>query len=64
MQPAATVEEFKQQTVRKLEHVRCPQHREAPRLKFHGLTLREVSIQMSGCCAQLLELANRAIAER
>jgi len=26
--------------------------------------LRDVTIQMSGCCAKLLELANRAIAER
>lgn len=64
MQPAGTVEEFKQQTARKVAHVRCPEHREAPRLKFHGRTLREVSVRMSGCCAKLLEIANRAIAER
>ena len=64
MQPAATVEQFKEQTACKLEHVRCPQHRQPPRLKFQGMTLRDVSVQMSGCCAKLLELANRAIAER
>ena len=59
-----SVEEFKQSTVRKVEAVRCPDHRQPPRLKFSGTTLRDVTIQMSGCCAKLLELANRAIAER
>ena len=64
MQVAGSVEEFKTQTVQKLRDVRCPDHRQPPRLKFQGATLREVSIQMSGCCGKLLELANRAIAER
>jgi len=59
-----SVEEFKKHTARKLETVRCPDHRQAPRLKFNGTTLRDVSIQMSGCCSKLLELANKAIAER
>jgi hypothetical protein len=58
------VQEFKQRTERKLRDVRCPDHRQAPRIKFHGSTLREVTVQMSGCCAKLIELANRAIAER
>jgi hypothetical protein len=64
MQPAAAVEQFKRDTARKLEHVRCPEHRQPPRLRFHGRTLRDISIQMSGCCSRLLELANRAIAAR
>ena len=59
-----SVEEFKQNTARKLEDVRCPDHRQPPRLKFRGDTLRDVTIQMSGCCAKLLELANKAIAGR
>ena len=58
------VQEFKQRTERKLRDVICPDHRQAPRIKFQGATLREVTIQMSGCCAKLIELANRAIAER
>ncbi len=58
------VEEFKQRTTLKLRDVICPDHRQAPRIKFQGATLREVSIQMSGCCAKLIDLANRAIAER
>jgi hypothetical protein len=57
------VQEFKQRTERKLRDVICPDHRQAPRIKFQGATLREVTIQMSGCCAKLIELANRAIAE-
>ena len=59
-----SVDEFKVQTARKLEDIRCPDHRQPPRLKFHGATLRDVTIQMSGCCAKLLEIANRAIANR
>jgi hypothetical protein len=64
MQPSSTVEEFKEQTAQKLRGVRCPEHRQPPRLHFRGSTLRDVTIQMSGCCAKLLDLANRAIAER
>jgi len=59
-----SVEEFKKYTARKLEAVRCPDHRQPPRIKFQGATLRDVTIQMSGCCSKLLELANKAIADR
>jgi hypothetical protein len=59
-----SVQEFKENTARKLEAVRCPDHRQPPRIQFRGSTLRDVTIQMSGCCEKLLELANRAIAER
>lgn len=58
------VQEFKQHTEDKLRDLRCPRHHQAPRLKFHGSSLQEMTIQMSGCCKQLIELANRAIAER
>ena len=64
MSPAVSIDEFKQNTARKLETVRCPDHRQPPRLKFHGATLRDVTIQMSGCCSKLLDLANKAIADR
>ena len=59
-----SVEEFKKNTARKLAAIRCPQHRQPARLKFTGKTLRDVNIQMSGCCAKLLDLANKAIADR
>jgi hypothetical protein len=64
MSPTCSIDEFKQNTARKLEAIRCPDHRQPPRLKFQGTSLRDVTIQMSGCCSKLLELANRAIAER
>jgi len=64
MLPTYSIDEFKKNTARKLETVRCPDHRQAPRLKFHGATLRDVTVQMSGCCSKLLELANKAIAVR
>ncbi len=58
------VQEFKQRTEDKLRGIRCPDHRQPPRLKFRGSTLRDVSIQMSGCCDKLIKMANRAIAQR
>jgi hypothetical protein len=58
------VEEFKEHTARKLREVRCPDHRQAPRLRFHGASLREISIQLSGCCEKLIAIANEKIAGR
>jgi hypothetical protein len=64
MSPQVSIDEFKENTARKLEAVRCPDHRQPPRIQFRGSSLRDVTIQMSGCCAKLLELANKAIADR
>ena len=58
------VEEFKRQTWRKLQDVRCPDHHQTPRVQFRGATLREVSIQMKSCCHKLAALANLKIAGR
>jgi hypothetical protein len=59
-----SVREFKENTERKLNGLRCPDHDRAPRLQFHGTTLRDITIQLSGCCGKLIEMANKAIAER
>ncbi|HEY4360414.1 MAG TPA: hypothetical protein VGN17_05580 [Bryobacteraceae bacterium] len=66
MLPAATdpVQQFRESTQRKLRDVRCPDHRQPPRIKFQGSTLRDVTIQMTACCNKLAGLANRAIANR
>jgi len=58
-----TIEEFKRRTLNKLHDIRCPDHKQAPRLSFRGATLRDVSIQMSACCEKLATLANEKIAE-
>lgn len=58
------VDEFKEQTREKLRDVRCPDHKQSPRLKFHGATLRDVTIEMSACCEKLAALANQKIAGR
>ncbi len=55
------VERFKQATGDKLRDVRCPEHRQAPRLRFHGSSLRDIGISLSGCCPKLMELANLRI---
>jgi 5'-3' exonuclease len=56
------VERFKQSTEDKLRDVRCPEHNQPPRLRFQGNTLRDISISLSGCCANLMEIANARIA--
>jgi hypothetical protein len=56
------VERFKQSTREKLRGVRCPEHHQPPRLHFHGISLNEITISLSGCCARLMELANVQIA--
>lgn len=55
------VERFKQATGDKLRDVRCPEHRQAPRLRFQGNSLRDISISVSGCCQKLMDLANQRI---
>jgi hypothetical protein len=59
---SARVEQFKQATKEKLRGVRCPDHRQPPRLHFQGVSLRDITISMSGCCEKLMELANARIA--
>ncbi|MEQ1947069.1 MAG: hypothetical protein ABL995_07760 [Bryobacteraceae bacterium] len=56
------VGEFKERTMQKVRDVVCPVHRQAPRVKFHGNTLRDVSIRMSACCNTLMAIANQKIA--
>jgi hypothetical protein len=56
------VEQFKQSTKDKLRGVRCPDHHQPPRLQFQGVSLREITISISGCCDRLMELANARIA--
>jgi hypothetical protein len=55
------VEQFKQVTEEKLRDVRCPDHHQPPRLRFHGRSLRDISISLSGCCSKLMEIANARI---
>jgi hypothetical protein len=55
------VERFKQATEEKLRDVRCPEHRQAPRLRFQGTSLRDISISISGCCQKVMDLANSAV---
>jgi hypothetical protein len=57
------LDEFKRRTARKLEGVHCPDHRQPPRLKFRGASLRDVTVELSACCGKLMEIANRAIAQ-
>jgi len=55
------VERFKQTTEDKLRDVRCPDHRQAPRVRFHGSSLRDITISLTGCCSKLMEIANARI---
>jgi hypothetical protein len=55
------VERFKQATEDKLRNVRCPDHHRPPRLRFHGSSLRDITISLSGCCSKIMDLANARI---
>jgi len=59
---SARLEQFKQSTKDKLRGVRCPDHHQPPRLHFQGVSLRDITISLSGCCEKLMELANARIA--
>jgi hypothetical protein len=60
--PESAVEQFKTRTLEKLRAVRCPLHKQQPRLRFEGETLKDVRVSMSACCERLIKLANKAIA--
>ena len=60
--PSEALEDFKRHTLDKLDGLRCPLHRQAPRVQFRGATLQTVTIRMSGCCEALIALANQKIA--
>ena len=55
------VERFKQATEEKLRDVRCPEHQQPPRIRFHGSSLRDITISLSGCCSKLMVIANARI---
>lgn len=56
------IDEFKQSTLGKLNGLRCPKHRQFPRVDFLGNTLQTMTIRMSGCCDALIAIANQKIA--
>jgi len=56
-------QEVKERTASKLGNLRCPVHGQSPRLRIQGSSLRDVTIQMSGCCDELIGLANRKISQ-
>jgi hypothetical protein len=57
----ARVERFKQATEEKLRDVRCPEHHQAPRVRFNGTSLQEINVSLSGCCSKLMDIANAKI---
>lgn len=54
--------QFKVDTQRKLQGVYCPEHHKPPRLQFHGHSLQDATLSLSGCCDKLMAIANEAIA--
>jgi hypothetical protein len=57
----ASVHEFKRATERKLRDVYCPDHRQRPRVKVTGASVRDATVSLTGCCDKLMTLANQAI---
>jgi hypothetical protein len=59
-----SLDEFRRATEEKLREVRCPEHRQRPRVRVTGASIRDAELSLSGCCDRLMALANRAIASR
>ena len=59
---ADRVREFQQRTLAKVSELKCPIHKESPKVQFNGHDLRDMTITMRGCCNRLLATANKAIA--
>jgi hypothetical protein len=57
-----SVSEFKRAAEDKLRDVFCPDHRQRPRVRVSGSSMRDAQLSLSGCCDKLMALANQAIA--
>ncbi len=58
----ASIYDFRRATEEKLRDVFCPEHRQRPRVRVIGTSIRDAKLTMSGCCDRLMALANQAIA--
>ncbi len=58
----ASIHDFRRATEEKLREVLCPEHRQRPRVRVIGTSIRDAKLTMSGCCDRLMALANQAIA--
>ena len=58
----ASIHDFKRATEEKLRQVLCPEHRQRPRVRVIGTSIREAKLSVTGCCDKLMALANQAIA--
>jgi hypothetical protein len=58
----ASIHDFKRATEDKLREVLCPEHRQRPRVRVIGTSIREAKLSVTGCCDKLMALANQAIA--
>lgn len=59
---AERIQAFQERTRSKVRDLDCPVHHQAPRVEFHGGSLRDMTISMRGCCSRLIQIANKAIA--
>lgn len=60
----ASIHDFKRVTEEKLRGVLCPEHRQRPRVRVIGTSIREAKLSVSGCCDRLMALANHALANQ
>jgi hypothetical protein len=60
----ASIHEFKRATEQKLRGVCCPEHRQRPRVRVIGTSIRDAKLSITGCCDKLMAMANQAIAAR
>ena len=58
----SSIHDFKRATEQKLRDVCCPEHRQRPRVRVIGTSIRDAKLSVTGCCDKLMALANQAIA--
>lgn len=52
---------IKEMVKNKVRFVVCPDHHQAPRLTFQGIGLKDMKVQVSGCCQKVIDAANEAL---
>jgi hypothetical protein len=59
-----SIDDFRRATEQKLRGVCCPEHRQRPRVRVIGTSIRDAKLSVTGCCDKLMAMANQAIASR
>jgi hypothetical protein len=57
----AVFRSVKESIEKKLAAVRCPEHRQPPRVTASGTSVSNLKWKVDGCCRKLIDATNRAL---